>query len=242
MKDIVPYLLSPVRLNHLAANLTDLLQLLLLGDHKKLRLEDLEGTRPVHMLRPLLGAFHLDPRWEVLHPDRGLDLVDVLPAGPAGAHRRHLEVRVGDVDALHELPEDRHHLNSCEARLPGCGLVEGRLPDEAVRPVLAGEEAVGEAAVDLDGDGLDARLLPGAALDNPRGVPRALAVSEIHALEHLRPILCVGPARARRDREDGARLVVRPGEQRLEPPVLEHPAERPELRPSLFQKLGSLLA
>ena len=86
------------------------------------------------------------PARDVPHPHGGLDLVDVLPALAAGAHRRRLEVLVlhDDVDLVLDVGRD---LDRGEGRLPARVRVERRDAHEAVNAVLAAEVAEGVVAL-----------------------------------------------------------------------------------------------
>ena len=77
------------------------------------------------------------------------------------------------------------------------------------------EQAVRVLAAPGERRGLEAGLLSGARLEQLGLEPSLRRPAEVHAEEHLRPVLRVGPARSRRDRDDGVARVVLAVEQRL---------------------------
>ena len=103
---------------------------------------------------------------------------------------------------------------------PGVG-VERRDAHQPVYAALSLEVAVGVVAVHLEGDGLDARLVAVEQVDLAHLEAHALGVADVHAVEHLRPVLRLGAARARVQREQGVAAVVFAVEQRGEPQRVE---------------------
>ena len=91
----------------------------------------------------------------------------------------------------------RGHRHRGEARLAPLGGVEGRDADQAVHAGLAAQVAVGVLAGHLDGRRLDPGLFAGQQVDDLGLEPRALTPAQVHAHEHLRPVLRLGAARAR---------------------------------------------
>ena len=86
--------------------------------------------------------------------------------------------------------------------------VEGRDPDEPVDAALGGEQAVGVLALGDEGRRLDPRLLALGRLLHLDLEPAALGPAQVHAQEHLGPVLRVGAAGARADGDDGVAGVV----------------------------------
>src|SRR5439155_8572152 len=78
------------------------------------------------------------------------------------------------------------------------------------------EVAVGVLAVDLDRGVLDPRFLAGLEVEEARGVAVALRPAQVHAQQHLRPVLRLGPARSGVDRDQRAEAVPLAREQALE--------------------------
>jgi hypothetical protein len=146
---------------------------------------------------------------------RRLDLVHVLPALAAGAHRRDLDV-LGlhlDVDLVVHVRGD---IDGGEGRLPRVIGVEGAHAHEAVHAVLGAQVAVGRGAGDGDGHVVDAGLVALLVVDDLGLVAASLAEAQVHAHEHRRPVLGVGAARAGLDAQDGVAAIGRAGEHAIE--------------------------
>ena len=94
--------------------------------------------------------------------------------------------------------------------------VEGRLAHEPVDAGLGAQHAVGVVAADLDGRALDAGDLALGLLEQFRLETAALGVTQVHALEHRRPVLRLGAARAGLDLDEAVVGVQR---------IVEHPLE-----------------
>src|SRR5262249_59395144 len=105
--------------------------------------------------------------------------------------------------------------------LAALGGAEGRDADEPVAAALALEIAVGVLAGDLDGGGLDARLLAREEIHYLRLEARAFRPSQIHAGQHLGPVLGLRAPRPGMDGKDGVLLVLRSGEHDLDGEGLE---------------------
>ena len=91
--------------------------------------------------------------------------------------------------------------------------VERRDPDQPVDAALGGEQAVGVLAVGDEGRRLDPRLLAGRRLLHLDLEAAALGPAQVHAQQHLGPVLRVGAAGAGADRDDGVAGVVLAAEQ-----------------------------
>ena len=103
------------------------------------------------------------------------------------------------------------------------GLVERREPDESMDSPLGLEDSVCVVAGDGEGRRLETRLLAGRGLEQ-LGLKAAIRrPPEVHAKEHLGPVLRVGPPRAGVNRDDGVPGVVLTPEER----VLFQPREVP---------------
>ena len=83
--------------------------------------------------------------------------------------------------------------------------------------MLALEEAVGVVALDLDGRGLDARLVAILVIHDGVLIAVALRPADIHAVEHGRPVLCLRAARAGMQRQERVVRVVFAGQQGSQP-------------------------
>ena len=104
--------------------------------------------------------------------------------------------------------------------------------------VLAFQEAVGVFALDGDGGGFDARLVPVLVVQDFIGEALPLHPAGVHAVEHLGPVLGLGAAGPGVELQNGVAPVVLPGEEgghpRLGGPVLQGGA----LGFQLLQNLG----
>src|SRR3989442_9610610 len=136
--------------------------------------------------------------------------------------------RAEDVDANLVLPHVDLHVvdlgndgDRSEAGLPSPGGVERRDAHQAVHAGLAAQEAVSVLAGDLDRHRLDPGLLPRQQIDDLGLEAVALAPPEVHAHEHLGPVLGLGAAGAGVDAEDGRLAVVRTREHDLELELVE---------------------
>src|SRR6266436_8682558 len=88
-------------------------------------------------------------------------------------------------------------------------------------PDLALEISVGELTRDLDGRGLDARFLAREEIHHLGLEPHSLGPPQVHAGEHLSPVLGLRSARARVNGEDGVLPVLRTREHDLDGKGLE---------------------
>ena len=173
--------------------------------------QHLHGVIPVLELAPLRLAEDHDARGQVGQADGRGGLVDVLAAGAGGAAGLHLDV-VGQL---------RHDLHRGKGGLPPGVGVKGGHPHETVDAVFAAQEAVGVLPLDGDGGGLDARLVALFIVEGGALEVVALGPAGVHPEEHLRPVLGLGAAGAGVEGEDGAVGIILPGEQGLEPRLLD---------------------
>ena len=90
--------------------------------------------------------------------------------------------------------------------------VEGRDAHQPVHAQLRLEPAEGVVAADDEAGALDARLLPRLEVARLHLPAFALRIAGVHPVEHLRPVLRLGAARAGVDLDDGVEPVLRPGE------------------------------
>ena len=135
-------------------------------------------------------------------PDRGVGLVDVLAAGPAGAVRVDPQVVLVDLDRR-LVGQERRDDDLRERGVAAVGAVERAQPHQPVHAALGLEEPVGVLALDGERRRLEAGLLARARLDELGLEAAILRPAEVHPQQHLRPVLGVGAARARVDRDDG---------------------------------------
>ncbi len=90
--------------------------------------------------------------------------------------------------------------------------IEGRLAHQAVHAGFRAQVAVGIVAADLERCGLDAGDLALGFLQDLDPETLVVAVLQVHALEHLRPVLRLGAARAGLDVDEAVVRVERVGE------------------------------
>ena len=163
-------------------------------------LQLLHRRRLVLVLRPLGLRRRDDARRDVRQSHRGARLVHVLAAGARRAEHIHPDVLVADLD-VDLVVDHRIHERRREARVPSRLRVERRDAHEAMHACFRLEEAVGVQALDLEHGALDARLFALAQIEDLDHVALSLGPARVHAHEHLRPVLRLGPAGAGADLE-----------------------------------------
>ena len=100
--------------------------------------------------------------------------------------------------------------------LPAGVRVERRDAHQPVHARLRPQPAVGPLALDADGRALDARLVARLPVQQLDLVALALRPAAVHPQQHLRPVLGVGPARARVDADQRPVAIVGPGQHARE--------------------------
>src|SRR5439155_1132722 len=188
-------------------------------------------------LRALVLALHDDAGGPVRDAHRRVGLVDVLAAGARRAVRVDLQV-VGIDDDLRGVLDHRRDLDAREARLAPVGGVERAQAHEPVHAALGGVEAVRVLAADAERRRLDARLLPRARLEQLDLEAALLGPAHLHAQDHLGPVLRVGAAGARVDRDERVAGVVAAAEEALLLEVLEAALDVAELLLDLAGEVG----
>src|SRR4051812_2670134 len=116
-----------------------------------------------------------------------------------------------DLDVLVNLGRDEERGERSLAR----ARAEGRYANEAVDARLRREKAVRVLAFDPERRALDARLLSRLEVQDLCLEAALLGPLQIHAQEHLGPVLRVRPARARLHSADSIARVVRAREEHL---------------------------
>lgn len=169
-----------------------------------------ERARAVLMLAALRTSDDDDPRRKVPHPDRRRDLVDVLSAGPAGAHRGHLEIVVANLDGNRVVDIDQD-LDRDERRLSPIAFAERAHAHEPVDAGLAPESAVHAGARDPERGAVDPRSVSFLSVELLDDEPPPRRPAEVHPQEHGREVLGVDAARARLNGHDRAHAPVRLG-------------------------------
>ena len=118
-----------------------------------------------------------------------------------------------DVDVVFHLGRDEHRR---ERGMPAIARIERRLAHQPVHAGLGAQPAEGVVTLHPDRRALDARDLAGRHLDELALEAAPLGPAQIHAQQHLGPVLRLGAAGARLDIEEGVGGVHRPGEHPLE--------------------------
>ena len=164
-------------------------------------------------------------------------LLTCWPPAPGSAVGVDPQVVLVDLDGA-LLGQERRDDHLREGRVPAVGAVERAQADEPVDAALGLEEAVGVLALRRERRRLEAGLLPRARLDQLRLEAAILCPAEVHAQEHLRPVLSVGAARARMNGDDGVTGVVLAVEERVLLEPLELAPDRLQLRLDVAGELG----
>ena len=179
------------------------------------RFQHRHGLGAVAVLRAVVLALHHDVGRQVGDAHRRIGLVDVLAAGAGGAVG--VDAQVGridlDLDGVVHLRIDEH---AGERGVAARVRIERRLAHQAVHAVLGAQVPVGVVAGDLERRALDAGHLALGLLEHFDAEALALAVLGVHALEHLRPVLRLGAARAGLDVDEAVVRVERIGEHAAE--------------------------
>src|SRR6202011_5804384 len=115
------------------------------------------------------------------------------PAGPRGAVGVDAQILVEDVD-FDLLVDDRVDPYRGKAGVAPRGRIERRDAHEAVHATLGLQPAIGVDAADLDRRRLDAGAFAGAFFQPFDLVAVVLGPADIHAQQHLGPVLRLGSA------------------------------------------------
>ena len=155
------------------------------------------------------------PVGSVRDAHRRVGLVDVLAAGAGGAEG--VDAQVGridvDFDGVVDFGIDEHAGKRGVAAVVG---VERRLAHQAVHAGFGAQMAVGVVAADLERGALDAGDFARRFFEQLDLEALALAVAQVHALEHRGPVLRLGAAGAGLDVEKAVVRVHRVGEHAAE--------------------------
>src|SRR5262249_42764330 len=116
---------------------------------------------------------------------------------------------------LNGVVDCRSNKNAGKGSVPPALLVKGRDTHQAVHADLAGEQTVGVVAVDGESSGLDAGFFRRLVLEDLRGETLTLGPPQVHAQEHLRPVLRLRSTGAGMDSHDGVTGIVLAGEESL---------------------------
>src|SRR5262249_19905690 len=142
-------------------------------------------------LRALVLALDDDAGGDVGDPHRRVGLVDVLTAGAGGAVGVDAQVGVVDLD-LDAVVDERTDVELGEAGVATGGGAEGTDPHQPVDAALGGEEAAGVLPAGDEGRRLETGLLPRRGLLHLDLEAAALGPAQVHAQQHLGPVLRVG--------------------------------------------------
>src|SRR4051794_24155846 len=178
------------------------------------RPEDLHRLRAVLVLRPLVLAGDDDAGWKMRETDRGVRDVDVLAPRAARAIRVDAEILFLDVDldVLGQLGPD---VDRREGRMPARGLIEWRDADQPMDACFSEHQAVGVVAVDFERRALDPRFVTRLCIHDLALEAAALCPAQVHPQQHFRPVLRLGAAGARMNRDDRVLPIVLPAEHLL---------------------------
>src|SRR5689334_13846756 len=168
------------------------------------------------MLRAFILALHHNwqpaRRGEVRDAHRRVRHVHVLAAGARCAERVDPDILFLDID-LDLVIDLRIHEHAREAGVAARVGVERRNPYQPVYADFALQQAVRVLAIHFESGALDPRAFALQAVRNHGLKALAFSPAQVHAKQHLRPILAFGPAGARMDRDDRVAMIVLAGEQ-----------------------------
>ena len=151
---------------------------------------------------------------QVGDPDRGVGDVDVLAAGAARSVGVDAQILVLDldVDVVRQLRPDE---DGRERGVPARRLIERRDAHEPVDAGLGQHQAVRVVADDRHRRALDAGFVAGLQVDDVALEAAALRPAQVHAQQHLGPVLRLGAAGAGMDRHDRVLAIVLAAEHLL---------------------------
>ena len=202
LEHVGPDLVPPGNVLLLAHQLAELLFLLLFPQFIEPRPQHLHGHVLVLELRALVLALDNDVRGQVGDAHGGVRLVHVLAPGARGAVGIDAQLLLvdDDIDVLFHLGID---VDRGKGRVPALVRVKGRDAHQAVHAGLGLRPAVGIVARNREGDGFYARFFAVLVVEDLRCIADLLGPAQIHAHEHLGPVLGLGAARAGMDGDDG---------------------------------------
>ena len=179
------------------------------------RLEHLPGFVAVAVLGAVVLTLHDNAGRLVRQTHGGVGLVDVLTTRAGGTvgvgtHVGRVDV---DLDRVIHFRIDHHRAEAGMAT--GVG-VERRFAHEAVNARLRAQEAVGVLARHLDSRALDAGHFALGFFEQFGREALALAVAQVHALEHAGPVLRLGTTGACLDLDEAGVFVHGVGEHAAE--------------------------
>jgi hypothetical protein len=170
---------------------------------------------PVAVLGTVVLALHDRVGGQVGDPNRRLGLVDVLAAGAGGPEHVDAQVRGIDVD-LDRIVHFRIDVHRCEGRVATAAGIERRLAYQPVDAGFGAQVAVGVLAIHLDGGALDPGDIARCFLEDSGLEAAPLAIAQVLAQQHRRPVAGFGAAGAGLDFDEAVAGVGR---------IVEHPPE-----------------
>ena len=155
------------------------------------------------------------PGRKVRDPNGGIGDVDVLTARAARPERVDADVLVVD-DDVDVLGKFRIGVHRRERRVPPRRLVERRDPHETMHADLGRQQTVRVVAGDRQRHALEPGFVAGLIVDHLALEAATLHPAQVHAEEHLGPVLRLGAARAGMDGDDGVLAIVLAAEHLLD--------------------------
>ncbi len=128
-----------------------------------------------------------------------------------------------DFDAVVDF---RRHEHAGKRRMPPLGLIEWRDADQAVHADFAAEQPEGIFTIDRERRRLQSGFFARLVVVEHRLESLPLGPSQVHAQQHVSPVLRLGAARAGMDGDDSVARIVFAGEQRLSFQLIDQFAER----------------
>src|SRR5690606_20785291 len=213
---------------------------LLLFHFVELGLELLDRLILVLVLGTLVLTLHDDARGLVGQADGGIGLVDVLTSGAAGTIGVHAYIRHVQLD-LNIIIHFRGNKHGGEGGVPAVAGVEGGLAYQTVNAGLGAQPAEGILAVDVNGGALDAGNLAGGDFHHLDIESLVLAPAQVHAQQHLGPVLRLGAAGTGLDVDESAIGVHLAGEHAAEFQLLQLSAEAVKFAVDLVEQVFVVL-
>ncbi|OQA25969.1 MAG: hypothetical protein BWY59_01557 [Verrucomicrobia bacterium ADurb.Bin345] len=187
LQHVGPDLPAPGDLALLPVELLHLLALLVHLQFVQFSREHLHRAVAVLVLGSLGLTGHDHARGQVRQADRGIRLVHVLSARAARAIGVHAQVALVDLD-LDIVVHFRDDIEGHERGVAPLVRVERADAHQAMDAAFRAQVAVGVRTADEQRDVLDARFLAGEVVHHAHLVAVTLAVSPVHAEQHVRPV------------------------------------------------------
>ena len=203
--------------------------------------QDAHGGILVVMLRALVLALDGDARGDVRDAHGGIRRVHALPAGAAGAEDVHAQIRFLDLD-FDVVARVGDHIHRGKGSVAASRRVKGRNTDEAVDAALPFEEAIYVLAGNTQAHALDPGFVAGQEVQLLYGKTVRVRPTQVHALEHLRPVLRLRAARAGVDFENGVGVILFGRKEQVGFRFFEEFGEALDLRAQRLQRFGGISA